>query len=45
MESYRTEAYDKGWLVRHSTDPATVAVELWDGRRVILDDEGGWALA
>ena len=40
MESQRTEAYAKGWLVRHGQDPATVPVELWDGRRVLVDDEG-----
>lgn len=42
MESYRIEARDNGWLVRHGTDPRAVAVLLWDGRRVLLDDDGGW---
>jgi hypothetical protein len=42
MESRRTEAYENGWLVRHGMDPAAVPVLLWDGRRVLLDDEGEW---
>lgn len=45
MESHRTEAYAMGWLVRHGTSPAAVPVHLWDGRRVLLDDSGGWAYA
>jgi hypothetical protein len=45
MESHRTESYEKGWLVRHGTSPETVAVHLWDGRRVLLDNTGNWSHA
>lgn len=41
MESYRTEACAKGWLVGDGQDPALVPVLLWDRRRVLLDNEGG----
>jgi 5-methylcytosine-specific restriction protein A len=41
MESYRTEAYRLGWLVRDRGNPAKIAVRLWDGRDVLLDDDGG----
>lgn len=44
MESQRTEAYKNGWLVPRKTDPRLVPVLLWDGRRVLLDDEGEWIL-
>lgn len=45
MERERTEAYENGWLVPRETgglptDPSTVEVLLWDGRRVLLDNEG-----
>lgn len=45
MESHRTEAYEHGWLVRHGADPRTTPVLLWDGRMVLLDDEGEWVAA
>lgn len=38
----RAEAYEKGWLVARAADPREVPVVLWDGRRVVLDDEGEW---
>lgn len=42
MESYRSEAYESGWLVHSECDPAEQEVLLWDGRRVLLDDDGGF---
>lgn len=42
VESYRTEAAEQGWLVKHPRDPADVPVLLWDGQRVLLDAEGGY---
>lgn len=45
MESYRTEAHNHGWLLHNNDDPLRVPVSLWDGRRVLLDDEGGWEYA
>lgn len=42
MESYRTEALDNGWLLHDRADAREEPVLLWDGRRVLLDDEGGW---
>lgn len=45
MESERTEAYEAGWLVRHGVDPATRALLLWNGSRVLLDNDGGWTYA
>lgn len=44
MESYRAEALDNGWLLHDRDDATAVPVLLWDGRRVLLDDEGGWTL-
>jgi 5-methylcytosine-specific restriction protein A len=43
MESRRVEAREKGWLVTRTDDPREVPVVLWDGRRVLLDDEGEWS--
>jgi 5-methylcytosine-specific restriction protein A len=45
MESYRTEAYAHGWLVHRGHEPSEQPVSLWDGRRVLLDNEGGWSHA
>lgn len=45
IESHRTRAYDNGWLLGDRAQPAGVAVLLWDGRRVLLDDEGGYRAA
>lgn len=40
MESYRTEAYDKGWLVHRNVDPRAKAVLVDCERRwTYLDDE------
>lgn len=41
VESHRALAYDNGWLVRQSHDPATIPV-LRRGVRVVLDDQGGF---
>jgi 5-methylcytosine-specific restriction protein A len=41
-ESYRTEAYARGFLVREGQDPATVPVTLWSGRIVLLDPYVGY---
>lgn len=41
VESYRAEAYDNGWLVRQSHNPADVPV-LRRGLWVVLDNEGGF---
>lgn len=38
VESQRALAYANGWLVRRPTDPATVPVELWHGRRLLTTD-------
>lgn len=35
----------RGFVVWSWQDPAEVPVELWDGRRILLDDQGGWAFA
>ncbi len=43
MESERIEARENGWLVRHGHDPRESPVLLWDGRRVLLDDDCGWS--
>ncbi|WP_322768428.1 hypothetical protein [Frankia sp. Cr1] len=40
MERHRTDALNAGFLVRKAADPARVAVELWEGRRVLLADDG-----
>lgn len=45
MESYRTEAYAMGWLLHAADDPTAVPVVLWDGRRVLLDNVGGYTPA
>jgi len=45
MESYRHEAYGAGWLLHDGEDPLLEPVLLWDRRRVVLDDEGGYELA
>ena len=42
IEHNRAEARVNGWLLRSGDDPCKVAVLLWDGRRVLLDDDGGW---
>ena len=42
MESRRTEAYEHGWLLADRADPTATAVHLWDGRRVLLDNTGGY---
>lgn len=42
MESERTAALAAGWLVPQGVDPGSVPVLLWDGRRVLLDDRGGY---
>ena len=31
-----------GWMVRRASDPAAVALVLWDGRTVRLDVDGGY---
>jgi len=41
VESYRSQAYDNGWLVRQSGDPATTPV-LRRGVWVVLDPDGGY---
>lgn len=41
IESHRDAAREAGWLLRDGQDPAAVPVLLWDGRRVLLDDDGG----
>lgn len=45
MESQRHEAYVNGWLLHDRQTPLLVPVLLWDGRRVVLDDEGGYGPA
>ena len=40
-ESYRTQAFDNGWLVRQSHLPVKVPV-LRRGHWVLLDDVGGY---
>lgn len=42
MESQRTEAYRAGWLLHDPAEATTVPVLLWNGQRVLLDDDGGW---
>lgn len=42
IESNRHAAYALGLLVRRGEDPAATPVRLWDGRRVLLDDTGGY---
>lgn len=42
IESERSEATDAGWLVPSGVDPATVPVLLYDGRRVLLADDGSY---
>lgn len=42
IERNRTEARDRGWIVRQSADPRQVPVFRY-GRWVLLDDEGGVA--
>ena len=39
IESHRTEAYENGWLVRQTDEPADVPV-LYRGTWVLLDDLG-----
>ena len=44
MESYRTEAYDLGWLVHRDVDPLTKAVLVEaQSRWTYLDDLGGYS--
>ncbi|QAX92667.1 HNH endonuclease [Mycobacterium phage Poenanya] len=38
-ESYRTQSFADGWLVRQSQSPITVPV-LYRGNWVLLDDDG-----
>lgn len=45
MESRRTEAYAAGWLVPHGSDPAEEPLLLWNGSKVLLDNDGGWSYA
>lgn len=45
VESYRAEALEHGWLLHDEEVASEVPVVLWDGRRVLLDDEGGWSWA
>jgi 5-methylcytosine-specific restriction protein A len=45
IESYRAEALEHGWLLHDRERAAEVPVALWDGRQVLLDDEGGWCHA
>jgi hypothetical protein len=42
IEHNRAEARKHGWLVYYEMDAAAVEVLLWDGRRVLLDADGGW---
>lgn len=44
IESHRTVAYENGWLLADRAVATEVEVLLWDGRRVLLDDEGGYQL-
>lgn len=39
-ESHRTEAYEYGWLVRQTEEPADIPV-LYRGTLVLLNDLGG----
>lgn len=41
MESYRRDALKHGWLLHDGDDPQAVEVALWDGRWVLLSDDGG----
>lgn len=41
VESHRALAYDNGWLVRQSHNPAEIPV-LRRGQLVLLDDEGSF---
>jgi 5-methylcytosine-specific restriction protein A len=45
VESNRTQAYADGYLVKDALPPRLQPMLLWDGRRVLLDDVGGWSLA
>lgn len=38
--SYRTFARANGWLLRPGENPSQVPVTLWNGRRVLLRDDG-----
>lgn len=40
IEMYRERGLLRGWLVKQTDDPLTVAVKLWDGWW-LLDDDGG----
>lgn len=40
VESNRTQAYEGGYLVKDAMDPRLVPVLLWNGRRVLLTDDG-----
>lgn len=42
IESARTWAFDRGFLVHRGMDPAAVPVVLASGRRVLLDAGGGF---
>lgn len=44
IESRRTLAENRGYLVRHGRDPAEVPVVLPGGRRVLLDNAGPFYL-
>lgn len=39
VESYRSQAYDEGWLVKSSRSPLAVPI-LYRGQWHLLDDEG-----
>ena len=40
FEDTRRHYYTNGWKVKHPTDPATVPVLWWDGKRYLLDSSG-----
>jgi 5-methylcytosine-specific restriction endonuclease McrA len=44
VESDRVRARADGYLIKRgrNVDPAKVSMLLWDGRRVLLDDRGGY---
>jgi len=43
IESYRSEAYDDGWLVHRTAEPNAQPIESKLHGRVLLDDFGGIA--
>lgn len=37
-----TTAYENGWMVRQTADPATTPVRFFNDRIVLLDEDGNW---